>query len=110
MLDSWPNAHIGSDFAQNILNCHRLETVNSGKVDTCHTVQRLSQIEVWLVFASFRPARIWWWCARFIWQVEFLIQRFQLCITIPKLSVVEIVEFQCLLQRKQVFSFVVTFQ
>src|SRR5210317_2245184 len=100
MLSSGPRAHISSNFAENILNRHGFETIHCSEVNTCDAIQRLRQVEMWLVLASFSFTRIGWWCSRFIRYVEFLVQRFQLCITILQLLIIEVIEFQRLLQCK----------
>jgi hypothetical protein len=45
MHNVWSNALIGSKFAQNLQERQGTETINLGKVDTHHALQRLRLIE-----------------------------------------------------------------
>ncbi len=63
MLDGWPWTHASSDFAQYVLDSQGIESIDLGQVNSCHAIQGLRQIEVWLVLATLGFARIGRWCA-----------------------------------------------
>ena len=109
MLYSRPFAHVGADLTQYFLDSQCIHAIDLGQIYARQAVQGWSQVKGGRVLRLLLSERGRRWCAEFFRRVECLLHRFQLGIAFPYLTVIEIIQFYCLLKDKQVFALVASF-
>ena len=113
MFVRWPFAHIETDFGDDGLKRQHIEAVNSDKIDTDHTVKRVSQIEVRLVSVGLSLS-VFVWGKGFMVRIDLALKGLQigqyLLVAQFHLFPVDLVKLEVLAKGKKMFLAPVSLQ